>query len=288
MLGPEANEMTTSKTIAGLIGPTLVAIAAGMLLNIGSFPELAEQVSRDPALIFVSARRIGTTTAEKLVAGQASRCEAESGTPLVSYGRPESMLVRIVDPDTSRECADGAVGEIWVHGDNVAAGYWDKPEESQRTFGAKIVDPSQETPETPWLRTGDCGFLSDGELFVTGRIKDLLIVYGRNHSPDDIEMTIRDITAGRCAAIAIPDKDIEKLVVIIELKKRGASDEEARDRLRILKRKITSAISDSHGLSVADLVLVLPGSIPVTTSGKIRRSQCVDLYRQDKFKRLDA
>jgi long-chain fatty acid adenylyltransferase FadD28 len=246
------------------------------------------------ATVYVATRHVGKSPeiphfdAEKLAAGQANRCETGSGTPLVSYGTPESMLVRIVDPNTSRECPDGTVGEIWVHGDNVAGGYWQKPEESQRTFGASIADPSQETPEAPWLRTGDSAFFSDGELFIIGRIKDLLIVYGRNHSPDDIETTIRDITAGRCAAIAVPDKGIEKLVVIIELKKRGDSDEEAADRLRSVKREVTSAISKSRGLSVADLVLVSPGSIPITTSGKIRRSQCVELYRQNKFKRLDA
>jgi acyl-CoA synthetase (AMP-forming)/AMP-acid ligase II len=226
--------------------------------------------------------------AEKLSAGQANRCETESGTSLVSYGDPKSMLVRIVDPDTSSECLDGTVGEIWVHGDNVAAGYWQKPEESLRTFGAKLAGPSQGTPEAPWLRTGDSGFFADGELFIIGRIKDLLIVYGRNHFPDDIEATIQEITAGRCAAIAVPDKAAEKLVAIIELKKRDDSGEEAADRLRRVKREVTSAISKSHGLSVADLVLVSPGSIPVTTSGKVRRSQCVELYRQDKFTRLDA
>jgi acyl-CoA synthetase (AMP-forming)/AMP-acid ligase II len=226
--------------------------------------------------------------AEKLSAGQANRCETESGTSLVSYGDPKSMLVRIVDPDTSSECLDGTVGEIWVHGDNVAAGYWQKPEESLRTFGAKLAGPSQGTPEAPWLRTGDSGFFADGELFIIGRIKDLLIVYGRNHFPDDIEATIQEITAGRCAAIAVSDKAAEKLVAIIELKKRDDSGEEAADRLRRVKREVTSAISKSHGLSVADLVLVSPGSIPVTTSGKVRRSQCVELYRQDKFTRLDA
>ena len=225
---------------------------------------------------------------KKLAAGQADPCETGSGTPLVSYGAPVSMLVRIVDPDTRRECPAGTAGEIWVHGDNVAAGYWQKPEESERTFGAKIADPSRGTPEAPWLRTGDAGFFSGGELFIIGRIKDLLIVYGRNHSPDDIETTIREITAGRCAAIAVPDKGIEKLVAIIELRKRDDSGEPAADRLRRVKREITSAISKSHGLSVADLVLVPPGSIPMTTSVKIRRSQCVELYRQDKFTRLDA
>ena len=245
------------------------------------------------ATVYIATRRAAKPPeiihfdAEKLAAGQANRCEIGNGTPLVSYGKPESMLVRIVDPNTSRECPDGTVGEIWVHGDNVASGYWHKQEESQRTFEARIADPSRETPEAPWLRTGDSGFFSDGELFITGRVKDLLIVYGRNHSPDDIEATIKEITTGRCAAIAVPDKDVEKLVAIIELNKRGDSGEATADRLRSVKREVTSAISESHGLSVADLVLVSPGSIPITTSGKIRRSQCVELYRQDKFKRLD-
>ncbi len=248
------------------------------------------------ATVYIASRRVGLGEppkivdfdSEKLPAGQASTCESGSGTPLISYGDTKSMAVRIVDPDTNRECLEGTVGEIWVHGDNVALGYWQKPEETERTFGARIVEPSEGTPEGPWLRTGDSGFSSDGELFIIGRIKDLLIVYGRNHSPDDIEATIQEVTAGRCAAIAIPDKGIEKLVAIIELKKRGDSDEDVADRLRLVKREVRSAISKSHGLNVADLVLVSPGSIPITTSGKIRRSQCVELYRQDEFARLDA
>ncbi len=246
------------------------------------------------ATVYITTRKvgeppeIGNFDSEKLPAGQANRSEAGSSTPLVSYGAPTSMLVRIVDPDTARECPDETVGEIWLRGDNVAAGYWQKPEETERTFGAKIVSPPPGIPEGPWLRTGDSGFFSEGELFIIGRIKDLLIVYGRNHSPDDIEATIQEVTAGRCAAIAVPDKGVEKLVAIIELKKRGDSAEEATDRLRVVKREVTSAISKSHGLSVADLVLVSPGSIPITTSGKIRRSQCVELYRQDEFTRLDA
>jgi fatty acid CoA ligase FadD28 len=224
----------------------------------------------------------------KLPAGQAEPCSNGSGTPLVSYGVPQQPTMRIVDPDTSIECPEGTVGEIWAHGRNVGIGYWKNPEGSQRTFCARIVTPSAGTPEGPWLRTGDSGFFSDGELFIIGRIKDLLIVYGRNHSPDDIEATIQEVTPGRCAAIAVPDHGAEKLVAIIELKKRGDSDEDATDRLRVVKREVTSAISKSHGLSVADLVLVSPGSIPITTSGKVRRAQCVELYRQDEFTRLDA
>ena len=246
------------------------------------------------ATVYIASRNAGEPPkidhfeTEKLTAGQANQCANGSGTPLVSYGTANSQLVRIVDPETSRECPAGTVGEIWGHGENIASGYWNKPEESERTFGGTIVNPSQDTPEGPWLRTGDSGFFSEGELYIIGRIKDLLIVYGRNHSPDDIEATIQEITSGRCAAIAVPQNGVEKLVAIIELKRRGESDEEATDRLRVVKREVTSAISKSHGLSVADLVLVSPGSIPITTSGKIRRAQCVELYRQDEFSRLDA
>lgn len=224
----------------------------------------------------------------KLPAGEAERCAPGTGTGLVSYGNPRQMTVRIVDPDTGVECPEGAVGEIWLHGPNVGAGYWQKPVESERTFQARIVNPSAGTPEGPWLRTGDSGFYFDGELFIIGRIKDLLIVYGRNHSPDDIEATIQEVTPGRCAAISVPDRGAEKLVAIIELKKRPDTDEDLADRLQVVKREVTSAISKSHGLSVADLVLVSPGSIPITTSGKIRRAQCVELYRHDEFTRLDA
>jgi long-chain fatty acid adenylyltransferase FadD28 len=225
---------------------------------------------------------------EKLTAGKAERCESGSGTPLLSYGMPQSPMIRIVDPETGIECPTRTVGEIWVHGENVATGYWRKPHETESTFGGRLVAPSAGTPEQPWLRTGDLGFVFDDELFIIGRIKDLLIVYGRNHSPDDIEATIQEITRGRCAAIAVPDAHTEQLVVIIEVKKRGDSDEEVMQKFGVIKRDVTSAISNSHGLGVADLVVVAPGSIPITTSGKVRRAACVEQYRQDQFARLDA
>jgi long-chain fatty acid adenylyltransferase FadD28 len=225
---------------------------------------------------------------EKLTAGNAERCENGGGTPLVSYGVPRSPIVRIVDPETRIECPARTVGEIWVHGDNVAMGYWRKPQETESTFGARLVAPSAGTPEGPWLRTGDSGFFFDDELFMIGRIKDLLIVYGRNHSPDDIEATIEEITRGRSAAIAVPHEGTEQLVVIVEVKKRGESHEEAADKLTVVRREVTSAIFNSHGLGVADLVLVQPGSIPITTSGKVRRAACVEQYRHRQFARLDV
>jgi acyl-CoA synthetase (AMP-forming)/AMP-acid ligase II len=227
---------------------------------------------------------------QHLSAGQAKRGEGQAcaGTDLVSYGVPRAPTVRIVDPDTSLENPPGVVGEIWVHGDNVAMGYWRKPEQSERTFGAKLFGASPGTPEGPWLRTGDLGVISDGELFIVGRIKDLLIVDGSNHYPDDIEATIQGITGGRVVAIAVPDKHTERLVTIIEFKKRGQTDEEAMDRLRAVKRDVNSAIAKSHRLRVADLVLVAPGSIPITTSGKVKRSACVTRYLNRQFMRLDV
>jgi fatty acid CoA ligase FadD28 len=246
------------------------------------------------ATLYVATREAGQPPqivhfeSEKLTAGLAKRWASGGGTPLVSYGMPRSPMVRIVDPETSSECPAGTTGEIWVHGGNVATGYWQKPQETEQTFGGTLLAPSAGTPERPWLKTGDVGFISDGELFIIGRIKDLLIVYGRNHSPDDLEATIQSIAPGRCAAISVPDEGMEKLVAIIELKNRADSNEEAVKKFDVVKRKVTSAISNSHGLSVADLVLVAPGSIPITTSGKVRRAACVEQYRQNQFARLDA
>jgi long chain fatty acid CoA FadD26 len=226
---------------------------------------------------------------EKLSAGHAKRCEnaAAGGTELVSYGTPLASTLRIVNPETGMENPAGAIGEVWVHGENVAMGYWQNLEQTQRCFGVDLVGASPGSPETGWLRTGDLGVMSDGELFIVGRIKDLLIVDGRNHYPDDIEATITEITGGRVAAISIPDDRTEHLVTIIELKAAAASPEEATDRLRDVKRRVTSAISQSHSLRVADIVLVSQGAIPITTSGKVRRSTCLDRYRLDDFARLD-
>jgi long-chain fatty acid adenylyltransferase FadD28 len=223
--------------------------------------------------------------ADKLSAGHAERCD--DGTALVSYGVPQSPTVRIADPDTSAECPETTVGEIWVHGDNVAAGYWGKTQETERTFAGVLVDRSAGTPEGPWLRTGDLGFISDGELFIVGRIKDLLIVHGRNHAPDDIELTIQEITGGRAVAISVEEGHTEKLVAIIELKKRGDSAAEVTERLLSVRQDVASAIFNAHGLAGGDLVLVAPGSIPITTSGKVRRAASGELYRLDRFDRLD-
>lgn len=226
---------------------------------------------------------------QQLSVGQAKRAENGSeGANLVSYGAPRASTVRIVDPETRMENPAGTVGEIWVQGDNVGLGYWRNPQQTEATFRARLVTPSPGTSEGPWLRTGDLGVIFEGELFITGRIKELLVVDGANHYPEDIEATIQEITGGRVVAIAVPDDRTEKLVTIIELMKRGRTDEEEKNRLRTVKREVASAISWSHRLRVADVVMVAPGSIPVTTSGKVRRSASVERYLHHEFSRLDA
>ncbi len=225
---------------------------------------------------------------EKLSAGHAKRCASAAGTALVSYGSPDSPAVRIVDPQTRTELSAGAIGEIWVRGENVCLGYWRKLEQTEDVFNAYLDSPSTGTDAGPWLRTGDLGFISDGDLFIMGRLKDLLIVRGRNHYPDDIEGTIQEISGGRVAAISVEQDRTEQLVAIVEVRKRGDTDEDVAAYFADLKNRVTSAISTAHGISAADLVLVPRGSLPITTSGKVRRASCAELYREGAFTRLDA
>jgi long-chain fatty acid adenylyltransferase FadD28 len=246
------------------------------------------------ATVYIATRESGEPPrivhfeSEKLADGQVQLSADGGGTQLVSYGVPTSPIVRIVDPDTRVECPAGTVGEIWTQGENVGVGYWHKPKETDESFRAELAHPPEGTAAGPWLRTGDLGFFFEDELFIIGRIKDLLIVYGRNHSPDDIEATIQRITRGRCAAISVPDDGIERLVAIVEFKNRAEADRDAVDKLASVKNEVTSAISTLHGLSVSDLVLVPQGAIPITTSGKVRRRACVEQYQQRQFARLDA
>ncbi len=224
---------------------------------------------------------------EKLAAGHVEVCSA-GGSELVGCGVPRSSDVRIVDPEKAVELPAGKVGEIWVHGDQVSPGYWRNPELTARTFGGQLASPSEGTPAGPWLRTGDLGAIFDDELYIIGRIKDLLIVDGRNHYPDDIELTVSEITRGRVAAVSVPDETTEKLVAIAETKLPAGSPEEAAEKLRDLKRRVSTAVKNTHGVRVGDLVLVAQGSLPITTSGKVRRSSCAQMYTAGEFSRLGS
>jgi len=199
-----------------------------------------------------------------------SKLGAKGARTVVSCGRPVGdTKVMIVDPTTRRECAPDVVGEIWLAGASAAKGYWNRPGETEETFRARVAG----TGAGPFLRTGDLGFVQDGELFVTGRLKDLIIIRGRNHYPQDIEQTVgksHPMLRSDCsAAFSVEMSDRELLVVVQEVERReqGTNVEEIAGAIR-------QAVSEHHDLEVHTVALIRAGSIPKTTSGKIQRSAC--------------
>lgn len=194
---------------------------------------------------------------------------------LVSCGQSvQDHEVVIVHPDQQLPCSSGQVGEIWVKGPSVAQGYWNQPEQTELTFRAKLVD----TEAGPYLRTGDLGFIQDGHLFVTGRIKDLIIIRGQNHYPQDIELTVeRSHKAFRpnCgAAFSVEVKGSERLVVVYEVQRSFIRETHNGADFK----EIRQAVAAEHGLDLYAAVLVKTGSIPKTSSGKIRRRACRDAF----------
>ena len=191
----------------------------------------------------------------------------------------------VVNPETLTQCNPHEVGEIWVCGPSVAQGYWERSQETEQTFCAHLVD----TGEGPFLRTGDLGFIEDGELFVTGRLKDIIIINGRNYYPQDIEWTTEQSHAlirPNCAAgISVELEGEERLVILAEVdrtyRKRRTegnaatnSDEEASVDLKTVIHSIRKAVSQQYDLQVYDVVLLKPGTLPKTSSGKIQRHLC--------------
>ena len=206
----------------------------------------------------------------------ADQSEAAKIPPRTLVGSGRVWLdqqVVIADPVTCRRCPDGQVGEIWVRGPSVAAGYWNRPEQSRSTFQAELADSG----EGPFLRTEDLGFFRDGELFVTGRIKDVIIIRGRNHYPQDIEETVQAVHPGMrrgCgAAFGLTGEDGEKLVVVQEIDRQSR-----RLDLKALAREVRQAVAVQHGLEIHDVAFVRNASVPKTTSGKIRRNACRTQY----------
>jgi fatty acid CoA ligase FadD32 len=208
----------------------------------------------------------------------------DSAVLLASCGVPGGQRVAIVDPQTASVCPDGQVGEIWVHGPNVAAGYFGPPERGAETFGAALAASPDGMPRRGWLRTGDIGVFHDGELLVTGRLKDLIIIDGRNHYPQDIEATAQDahpvIRRDRVAAFAAPGEAGDRLVVVAERSRQAAAEQV--DRAEVT-RAVRAAVSTRHGAPLHDFRLVRPGDIPRTSSGKIARSACCEHYLRGAF-----
>ena len=186
-------------------------------------------------------------------------------------GIAPDLNVAIVDPETLAPCASDRVGEIWVSGPSVARGYWRKPEETKETFGAHLA-----TGEGPFLRTGDLGFLDRGQLFVTGRLKDLIIIRGSNHYPQDLEHTVershRALRPACGAAFSIEVDGAERLVIVQEVNDRASVPNE--DVVAAIRR----ALTESHEVHPDAVILIEPRSIPRTSSGKIQRYACREAF----------
>jgi acyl-CoA synthetase (AMP-forming)/AMP-acid ligase II len=195
----------------------------------------------------------------------------ESARQLVGCGQglPDQKTV-IVDPTSLRPLPDRQVGEIWVSGPSVAQGYWNKPQETDQTFHAYIAD----SRDGPFLRTGDLGFLHQGELFITGRIKDVIIIRGQNHYPQDIELTVErshDALRPSCgAAFSVEINGAERLVIVHELERSYLKKLDVKE----VVGNIRQSVAAQHDLQVYAAILVKTGTIPKTSSGKIRRHAC--------------
>ena len=201
------------------------------------------------------------------------------GSSLVSCGRvAEGQRVRIVHPDTGLPLPSGQVGEIWVRGENVSPGYWENPAETQRIFDGRLEDDSGS-----FLKTGDLGFLSDGELFVSGRMKELIVIRGRNFQPAELEATASHCSTlliGNAAAAfeAVDDVGEVGLVIVAETEV-NCSTVEATE----LKRMIRQALVDTYELEPLQIVLIPKRSLPKTSSGKVRRLETKRRFLKGKL-----
>ena len=214
--------------------------------------------------------------------GNGAKISRKQGKLLVACGRPPvEQAVRIVSPDSLRQSSAGDVGEVWISGPSVAQGYWQKAQETEETFSARIP----ESDEGPFLRTGDLGFLKDGHLFITGRLKDLLIIRGQNYYPQDIELTVEQshpiLQLGSGAAFSVEIEGDERLVVVQEVAVRKDPEsivQKDLDELDALIKLVSQNIVAGHQLQAFAIVLIRKGTIPKTSSGKIQRHACRDAF----------
>ncbi|MEH0147758.1 FadD32-like long-chain-fatty-acid--AMP ligase [Corynebacterium sp. Q4381] len=222
--------------------------------------------------------KFATFDREALAQGRA--VEAEDGVSFASNGQPVPwMHFAIVDTETKDEVEEGVIGEIWLRGPNQAAGYLGREEETNATFRNTIGATRQENlPADGWLNTGDLGTLVGGHLYITGRVKDLVVVAGRNHYPQDIEATVMEasdhVRRDSVAAFAVPGEDVEQLIILVERaeEKDPADDKAAEDAIR-------AAVTNNHGISPEVIEFYEPNGIARTSSGKIARRVNANNYR---------
>ena len=297
---PEPGEDIDLSNVVMIIGSEPVSIEAIRTFNSAFAPHGLPATAFIPsygiaeATLFVST--IAPTATASVVHLDGARLAAGEAVPVpadrrgavaqVSCGQvARSQWAVMVDPDTGVEVPDGDVGEIWLHGENIGRGYWGQPELSRKTFGAKLVQRLAEgshADDLPhaatWLRTGDLGFYLDGELYVTGRIADLVTMDGRTFYPQDIETTAADaspmVRRGYVAAFSLPASEVPgasgEVLVIIAERAAGTSRADPRAALEAVR----AAVSDKHGVAPTDVRLVPAGAIPRTTSGKLARRAC--------------
>lgn len=202
---------------------------------------------------------------------------ADNGVVFVSNGQvvPNQTLV-VVDPETRAEVEDGTIGELWAHGQNMAAGYLNRPEETAATFANTLASRLPEgshagtAPDEGWMATGDLGTIVDGHTYITGRLKDLIVIAGRNHYPQDIEVTVGQATDHvnpvAIAAFSVEGDDVEKLIILAE---RADNADPAGDDTAI--ETIRGAVNAAHGVAPADIRILGAGEIARSSSAKIAR-----------------
>jgi amino acid adenylation domain-containing protein len=201
--------------------------------------------------------------------GEAKKAySSDAASTLVSSGHVhESQQIEIVDPETKKRCASGKIGEIWVKGPSVCKGYWNKPDATDYTFSAKLEDEKDS-----FLRTGDMGFLEDNWLYVTGRIKDLIIIRGQNHSPQDIEATAIEshplLSQSHVAAFSL-ERDGQENLVLLVTQPKSFDDYKSE-----IAEAIQSQVTAKHELVIKELAFIKRSSLPLTSSGKIQRGEC--------------
>jgi acyl-CoA synthetase (AMP-forming)/AMP-acid ligase II len=221
--------------------------------------------------------------------------ETKNAYALVSSGHIRSgQGLVIADPETQTDCAIDQVGEIWISGDSIARGYWDRPDETAHTFQARLAN----SEDGPFMRTGDFGFVHEGELFVTGRLKDLIIVDGRNLYPQDIEATVEQahpaVRSGCVAAFSVDLDGEERVIVAAEVErnfilaqKQNGADGAVKARQELVNA-VRRAVAEQHDVRVQAVVLLKTGHIPKTSSGKIQRHACRAGFLADSLDVLEV
>jgi acyl-CoA synthetase (AMP-forming)/AMP-acid ligase II/acyl carrier protein len=252
------------------------------------------QAEGEPAAASLDRKSLATGQVVMASPGSASACS------VVSCGAPASgVRALIVDPATLAPCSAHQIGEVWIASPAVARGYWNRPEESAAALDARL--PS--TGEGPFLRSGDLGFMHDGELYITGRMKDLIIVRGVNHYPQDIERTVEQshgaLRRGGCAAFSVPGDDTERVVVVAEVGRghetlltsppsgkpaAGGGTPSGEEVFESLRR----AVAQEQELAVHAVVLLRAGELPKTSSGKLQRHQCRAAFLEGRFASVEG